>query len=145
MVYIELSKDFIITLYFKSLSSKSLDCLNSCIACTRKQMSLVNVYLLLSCSNSETSSFLGASLPCCHLAGWICKIRLLITSQWSIQQSAPLIILLIWRHVCLSSALWHSQWDNNILSKGAARVTYCGLVDRKLHLAISFGLVIVRS
>ena len=35
--------------------------------------------------------------------------------------------------VCLSSTLWHSQWDANVWNEDASMISWCSLVDASLY------------
>ena len=41
--------------------------------------------------------------------------------------------LSLWHAVCLSSTLWHSQWDANVWNEDASMMSWCGLLDGRLH------------
>ena len=41
--------------------------------------------------------------------------------------------LSLWHAVCLSSTLWHSQWDANVWNEDASMMSWCSLVDGRLY------------
>ena len=41
--------------------------------------------------------------------------------------------LSLWHAVCLSSTLWHSQWDANVWNEDASMMSWFNLVDRTLY------------
>ena len=41
--------------------------------------------------------------------------------------------LSLWDAVCLSSTLWHNQWDANVWNEDASMISWCSLVDGRLY------------
>ena len=137
-----IAEEWTVSLMTVQLSSTSSELCSS--ASKWLQRSLTNACLLLSCFSLETSNFFGTFLPCGHHTGWMCRLSLLTTSLWSVQQSAPHIVFvtltsclsllctMTWHPVCPSFALWHSQWDASVWSEGTSMMSFCELVDGRL-------------
>ena len=94
-------EEWTVSLKTVQLSSTSSELCST--ASKRLQRSLTNACLLLSCFSLETSNFFGTFLPCGRRTGWLLRLSLLTTSLWSVQQSAPHIVLVTLTS-CLSSS-----------------------------------------
>ena len=86
-----IAEEWTVSLKTVQLSSTASELCSS--ASKQLQRLLTNACLLLSCFSLETSNFYGTFLPCGRRTGWMRRLSLLTTSLWSVQQSAPHIVL----------------------------------------------------
>ena len=84
--------------------------------------------LLSSSFRLETSNLFGAFCPCDRRAGMWWRPVYNLSSCLLHTRS-----LSLWHAVCLSSTLWHSQWDANVWNEDASMMSWCGLVDGRLY------------
>ena len=85
------------------------------------QISLTNICLLLSYFSLKTPNLFGTFLPCGCRTGWMRRLS---------ADNKPVICPTICttHPVCPSFALWQSQWDASIWSRGASMIFYHELV-----------------